>query len=61
MNKQRFASQTSLMNWAGTDQYYALGNIMVVPKNNMFYYFSLDTDNWFNLVMSSERNLAEGE
>lgn len=60
MNSQRFASQTSVMRWANTTQCFSLfDTVLVVAKENLYYYFSLDNERYYTLVMSSETNLAE--
>lgn len=60
MIKQRFASQNSILRWAGTTEMYTIfDTVYIVPKDDLFYYFSLDDVRYYNLVMSSERNLAE--
>ena len=61
MTKARFASQSSLLKWAGcyTTQCHQLGDVLVVPKDGLFWYFSLDDEKWYNLAMVSSTNLAE--
>lgn len=59
MTKQRFASQNSILEWASINTCDYIGTVVVVPKDGLYYYFSLDDKNYYNLVMSSEKNLAE--
>jgi len=49
------------MKWADTQEYYNIDTVLVVPMDGLFYYFSLDSERYYNLIMSSEKNLAEGE
>lgn len=60
MTRERFASQSSILRWARTDRIYRmLDTVYIVNKDGLFYYFSLDPENYYQLVMSSETNLSE--
>lgn len=59
MTNLEFASQSPLMEWAGTQTYSTIDTVLIVPKDGLFYYFSLDDDNWYHLIMASDKNLAE--
>jgi len=59
MTKTKFASQSSLIRWAGTHDTMSVENVLVVPKDGLFWYFSLDDEHYYVLLMSSERNIFE--
>ena len=62
MTKQSFTSTKALLAWAGKNVLAGrIDSVLIVSRDELFWYFSQDENNCCELMMVSSKNLSEGE
>jgi hypothetical protein len=60
MIKQRYPSSKALLNhFQANDFAGQIDNVLIVAHDDLFWYFSPDAEKYYNLIMSSSKNLSE--